>query len=137
MKEGFVVIDRLSIPSDFGEVGHVEILVDKVCNSLSVNEECYGNVLIALTEAVNNAIQHGNKLRTNLMVNVSVGDNANSFCFTVQDEGVGFNYDELPDPTAPENLLKESGRGVFLMKNLADEVVFENGGSSVTIYFNK
>ncbi|MFN5147648.1 MAG: ATP-binding protein [Flavobacteriia bacterium] len=137
MKDGFTIIDSLSIPSDFEAVSQVEILVDNVCNKLGVNEDYYGNVLIAVTEAVNNAIDHGNKRDNSLDVLVAVGDNPNEFCFTVKDQGRGFDYENLPDPTAPENILKENGRGIFLMRNLADVVEFEDAGRSVNIYFNK
>ncbi len=137
MKEGFTIINKLAIPSHFEALAQVEVLVDSVCNELGVNEEFYGNVLIAVTEAVNNAIEHGNHMETDTEVNVAVGDNPMEFCFNVKDQGKGFDFVNLPDPTAPENLLKESGRGIFLMKNLADEVVFEDKGSSVNIYFNK
>lgn len=137
MREGFTIIDSLSIPSDFEAVSQVENLVDNVCNKLGVNEDFYGNVLIAVTEAVNNAIDHGNKRDHSLEVNVSVGDNPSEFCFSVKDQGRGFDFENLPDPTAPENILKENGRGIFLMKNLADQVEFEDAGRSVNIYFNK
>ncbi|MFO0494185.1 MAG: ATP-binding protein [Flavobacteriia bacterium] len=137
MREGFTIINKLAIPSDFEALGQVEMLVDSVCNELGVNEEFYGNVLIAVTEAVNNAIEHGNLQNHAAEVNVAVGDNAAEFCFNVKDQGKGFDFINLPDPTAPENLMKENGRGIFLMKNLADEVVFEDEGSSVNIYFNK
>jgi serine/threonine-protein kinase RsbW len=137
MREGFTIINKLAIPSDFEALGQVEMLVDSVCNELGVNEEFYGNVLIAVTEAVNNAIEHGNDQDHSAEVNVAVGNNPLEFCFNVKDQGKGFDFVNLPDPTAPENLMKENGRGIFLMKNLADEVVFEDGGSSVNIYFNK
>lgn len=137
MREGFTIINKLAIPSDFEALGQVEMLVDSVCNELGVNEEFYGNVLIAVTEAVNNAIEHGNVQDHSAEVNVAVGDSPMEFCFNVKDQGKGFDFINLPDPTAPENLMKENGRGIFLMKNLADEVVFEDGGSSVNIYFNK
>jgi len=137
MKEGFTIIDTLSIPSDFEAVSQVEMLVDRVCNQLGVNEDFYGNVLIAVTEAVNNAIEHGNGKVVTTEVKVVVGDNPSEFCFNVKDQGRGFDFDHLPDPTAPENILKENGRGIFLMKNLADEVVYEDAGTSVNIYFTK
>jgi serine/threonine-protein kinase RsbW len=137
MREGFTIIDSLIIPSDFVAVSHVESLVDKVCNNLGVNEDFYGNVLIAVTEAVNNAIEHGNRKESSMEVNVYVSDNPIEFCFSVKDQGRGFDFENLPDPTAPENILKENGRGIYLMKNLADEVEFEDAGRSVNIYFNK
>lgn len=137
MKDGFVVIDELSISSDFGSINKVEVLIDEVCNKLQVNEDYYGNVLIAVTEAVNNAIIHGNKMDQKLRVDLSVGDKQTDFCFSVKDQGKGFDYLNLPDPTAPENIEKEDGRGIFLMKSLSDEVLFSDNGSKVDIYFSK
>ena len=94
-------------------------------------------MLIAVTEAVNNAIQHGNKENEELSIDVSVKDNQNKVCFSVKDEGVGFDFENLPDPTSPENLLKENGRGIFLMRNLADKVEFTGQGNEVCLFFNK
>jgi serine/threonine-protein kinase RsbW len=137
MKVGYAIVDRLSIPSSFDEVHKVEQLIDRTCASLGVNEENYGNVLIAVTEAVNNAIQHGNKLSDSLTVELSVSDSSESFCFAVEDQGNGFDFNNLPDPTSPENILKEHGRGIFLMRSLSDEVCFENNGKKVLIFFTK
>jgi serine/threonine-protein kinase RsbW len=137
MKEGFEIIESIKIASDFQEIQRVEALVDKVCSSIGVNDDFYGNVLIAVTEAVNNAIEHGNQKRSDLLVEVGVGDSAEEFCFAIKDFGSGFDFNNLPDPTAPENILKENGRGIFLMRSLADEVVFENDGREVNIYFTK
>jgi serine/threonine-protein kinase RsbW len=137
MKEGFKIIDSLQIPSDFSSLVDVENLVDRVCGNLGVEEDSYGNILIAVTEAVNNAIQHGNEFDTKLFVDVAVGDQPTEFCFNVKDQGKGFDFSNLPDPTAPENIMKENGRGIFLMKSLSDNVEFEDFGSSVSLYFNK
>lgn len=137
MKDGYVVVDSLSIPSDFGSINQVESLIDDVCTKLHVKEDAYGNILIAVTEAVNNAIQHGNKQNASLNVDVAVGDKETDFCFSVKDYGDGFDFNNLPDPTAPENIEKEDGRGIFLMRSLAEEVEFEEGGTSVNIYFSK
>jgi serine/threonine-protein kinase RsbW len=137
MKEGFKIIDTLQIPSDFSSLVDVENLVDRVCGDLGVQEDSYGNILIAVTEAVNNAIQHGNEFNTQLVVDVAVGDQPTEFCFNVKDQGKGFDFTNLPDPTAPENLMKENGRGIFLMKSLSDNVEFNELGSSVSLYFSK
>lgn len=137
MKEGFIQIDSLSIPSDFESVYKVESLIDNVCDKLSVNEDYYGNVLIAVTEAVNNAIIHGNKKNKDLNVDLFVGDKETDFCFSVKDYGSGFDFNNLPDPTAPENIEKADGRGIFLMRSLAEEVEFIDDGRNVNIYFSK
>ena len=137
MKEGFTIIEKIKISSTFDSLVEIEELVDTTCNTLGVTEDAYGNVLIAVTEAVNNAIQHGNSLDDSLFVDVMVANKNGEFCFTVKDQGDGFDYTNLPDPTAPENLLKENGRGIFLMKSLSETVEYEEDGKSVNIYFSK
>jgi serine/threonine-protein kinase RsbW len=137
MKEGFTLIKTIKLPSNVESISSVENLIDEISIELALNEDSYGNVLISVTEAVNNAIYHGNKHQNELMVSVSVLDGSDEFCFSVSDEGSGFDFLNLPDPTAPENILKENGRGVYLMQNLADEVVFEEEGKTVLLYFKK
>jgi len=137
MKEGFSIVTEVVLPSDYQSLIVVEKLVGGVCKEFGVKEDAFGNVLIAVSEAVNNAIQHGNKDIKHAKVEVKVANHEDTFCIQVKDEGKGFGFHELPDPTAPENLLKDSGRGVFLMKNLADEVEFLNTGSIVNLYFHK
>lgn len=137
MKQGLTLIDSLTIGSELENLTAVESLIDRVCQSVGVHEDVYGNVLIAVTEAVNNAIIHGNKFGKDAPVDLQVFDDEGSFCFRVTDKGMGFDHKNLPDPTAPENLEKENGRGVFLMRNLADEVSFNDSGNEVTVVFLK
>lgn len=132
-----MVVEKISIPSDFGSINKVESLIDSICSKLSIKEDYYGNVLIAVTEAVNNAIQHGNNQDASVDVEIAVGDKETDFCFSIQDQGKGFDFDNLPDPTAPDNIEKEHGRGIFLMRSLAEEVEFQDNGRNVTIYFSK
>jgi serine/threonine-protein kinase RsbW len=126
----------ITIGSKFEEMTEVESLIDKVCAELKWGDENYGNVLIAVTEAVNNAIIHGNESNAGKKIKVDVKREKNAVIFSVSDEGQGFDYQSVPDPTAPENLEKPDGRGIFLMKSLSDGVVFENGGSKVSIAFS-
>ena len=137
MKEGFDIVTEVVLPSDYQSLIEVEKIVGDVCDEFGVQEDAFGNVLIAVSEAVNNAIQHGNKNNPEAKVEIKVANQDDTFCIQVKDQGPGFSYQDLPDPTAPENLLKDSGRGVFLMKNLADEVEFQNTGSTVNLYFHK
>jgi serine/threonine-protein kinase RsbW len=137
MKEGFSIVTEVVLPSDYQSLIDVEKIVGDVCDEFGVQEDAFGNVLIAVSEAVNNAIQHGNKNNPEAKVEIKVANQDDTFCIQVKDQGPGFSYQDLPDPTAPENLLKDSGRGVFLMKNLADEVEFQNTGSIVNLYFHK
>lgn len=125
----------IEIGSDLNNIPEVESLIDNVCEDLSLNEDYYGNILIAVTEAVNNAIIHGNSSEVNKLVKIYVEQKNNAVVFSIQDEGLGFDFENLPDPTAPENLEKPDGRGIFLMKNLSDDVAFDSNGSKVSITF--
>ncbi len=127
---------RLSFSSKAENLNLIEKMIDDVCEKNKVNEDYYGNILIAVTEAVNNAIHHGNRSNPDKQVNVTYDSSDSSLFFTIQDEGPGFDYDNLPDPTDPQNIEKPHGRGVFLMKNLSDKIEFFDGGSIVKIYFN-
>ncbi|NBV07795.1 MAG: ATP-binding protein [Flavobacteriia bacterium] len=137
MKQSLQLIHEVNLPSTTTSITEVETLIDKACAELNLHEDLYGNILIAVTEAVNNALIHGNKMDASLMIHVGVFDNTEWVCFSVKDQGQGFDPLQIPDPTAPENLMKENGRGVFLMQNLADEMDFEENGTRVNIYFKK
>lgn len=127
---------HITFKSETQNISIVEKLVDEVFAGFKLNEEAYGNVLISLTEAVNNAIVHGNKLDPSKDVNVHFKLIDNGLQFVIEDEGPGFDYDNLPDPTAPENIEKPNGRGVFLMRNLADKCEFLDDGKIVELEFD-
>jgi len=127
--------ERVTISSKTDEISIVEALIDRVCESNNFSEDNYGNVLIAVTEAVNNAIEHGNHNDVSKQVVVDCILSSNKLKFSVKDEGKGFDFDDLPDPTDPENIEKPNGRGIFLMKNLADAVIYSDDGSKVAIEF--
>jgi serine/threonine-protein kinase RsbW len=135
MNTDLKLLDRLTIQSRLSELNQTEAFVDAICARLKVNEDYYGNVLIAVTEAVNNAIRHGNKESHDRNVHIDVLNTEDFFEILVSDEGDGFDFNNLPDPTAPENIEKENGRGIFLMKNLAEKVEFENNGKTVKMRF--
>lgn len=126
---------NIEIASKLDRIPEVEALIDKVSEEMGLNEDHYGNVLIAVTEAVNNAIIHGNKYSDTKKVRVNVERIPEGVVFIISDEGAGFDYNNLPDPTAPENIEKPDGRGIFLMKNLSDGVVFDSNGTKVSITF--
>ena len=113
----------------------VEKLIEDLREEHNIHEDCFGNILVAVTEAVNNAIQHGHKNDQDKQVKISYEVDGNNLLFTVRDSGPGFDYYNLPDPTAPENLEKPTGRGVFLMKQLADQVIFSENGRVVEMFF--
>lgn len=126
----------LNISSASDNIRLVERLVEDVCDVFNVNEDCYGNILIAVTEAVNNAMYHGNKGNPDKNIKIGFESHDKNIQFSIADEGTGFDYDNLPDPTDPLNIDKPNGRGVFLMKNLADKVEFNKNGQEVLLTFN-
>lgn len=127
---------KISFPSKAENLNIVEQLINEVCSKYEVNEDYYGNILIALTEAVNNAIHHGNKSNPTKEVFVNFEAEGSVLSFFVEDEGPGFDFNNLPDPTDPQNIEKPHGRGVFLMRNLADEIEFIDDGARVKMSFN-
>lgn len=136
MEQDTAMIQKIVLESKAENIAKVEKLIDDVCEECKVNEDYYGNILIAITEAVNNAIIHGNNRDPEKTFCVSCDITDSNMVFTIEDQGQGFDFDNLPDPTEPENLEKPNGRGVFLMKNLADEVNFEENGRIVELNFH-
>ena len=126
---------NLQIVSQPESINLVEKLIDDIKAEYNIHEECYGNMLVAVTEAVNNAMQHGNKYDPDLKVNIAYEVDSDQIGFTVSDEGPGFDFMNIPDPTDPENLERPTGRGVFLMKHLADQIIFSDNGKVVELYF--
>jgi len=127
--------NQIDFSSKVENLSLVEKFIDNVCEENKINQDFYGNILIALTEAVNNAIFHGNNNDPQKKVTVAYKQSNDGILFSVEDQGKGFNYDALPDPTDPENIEKPNGRGVFLMKHLADKVDFHNNGRKVELEF--
>jgi len=127
---------HMQIASRMEGITEVEGLINSLCEDLGVDESHYGEILIAMTEAVNNAIVHGNKLDTNKIVDIQVSTEGQVLQFRIADEGPGFDFDNIPDPTSPENIEKPNGRGVFLMRQLADDCEFEELGRVAILRFN-
>ena len=127
---------ELVIKSKLENMSLVENFIDEVSISLAVVSDLYGNLLISTIEAVTNAIVHGNENNPDKLVHISVDSDGHSVKVKVADEGKGFNVDVVPDPTKPDLIEKPDGRGIFLMKNLADKVKFDKNGSVVTLTFN-
>lgn len=114
----------------------VEKAVDEISTDYNLSSELYGNILIATIEAANNAILHGNKLDESKRVNIKFKIDDKFLSVTIKDQGNGFDYSNIPDPTAPENIEKINGRGVFLMERLSDKIVFSDNGTKVELLFN-
>lgn len=125
----------IQVPSMVENIRMIESFIDNAKDRFHLDDDIYGNIMIAVTEAVNNAIKHGNSNDKGKNVHLSLYLQDSMIKFIVKDEGEGFNYDDLPDPTAPENLKKPGGRGIFLMKHLSDEVEFRDNGRIVELSF--
>ncbi|MDB4448182.1 ATP-binding protein [Roseivirga sp.] len=125
----------IEIPSLVENIRIVESFVDNAKEEYNLTDDLYGNIMIAVIESVNNAIIHGNKTDKNKNVLLSATLHDEQIVFIVSDEGQGFDHQSLPDPTAPENIEKVGGRGIFLIKNLADEVSFKSEGRTLELTF--
>jgi len=126
---------QIQIPSLPENIRIVESFIDNVKEKYSLNDDIYGNIMIAVTESVNNAILHGNNSDNAKNVSLNLALEDSQIKFTVKDQGKGFDFENLTDPTLPENLDKPGGRGIFLMKNLSDEVNFKDAGSTAELSF--
>lgn len=126
---------KIQIPSLIENIRIIESFIDNAKEKYDLDDDIYGNIMIAVTESVNNAITHGNQNDINKNVSLSLNLYENLIKFIIEDEGTGFSHFNLPDPTAPENIDKPGGRGIFLMKNLSDEVIFKENGRVVELSF--
>ncbi len=130
-----VATKKMEFSSTYQSVSQVESLIESLCETHRVPPDSFGNILIAVTEAINNAIQHGNKLDPEKKISLEFMGEEQRLIFAIEDQGDGFDFNNVPDPTEPENLEKPNGRGIFLMRNLADEVAFEKQGRLVRLGF--
>ena len=128
---------RLSIPSHLTYLYDVERFIHSCLADAGFPESLSGSVVLSVCESVNNAISHGNGHDINKVVKIRVEYDKNWICIEIEDEGVGFDVHDVPDPTEVDNIKNEHGRGIFIIKNLADDVEFENNGSLVKIKFKR
>ncbi len=126
-------INISSVPSN---LRLVEMMVDEISAEHEFNSDMYGKILIATVEAVNNAIIHGNKSNPEKFVDIEFFKKDKVLEIVVEDEGEGFDVDRIPDPTSPENIENIHGRGVFLIRQLSDEVFFNKQGKQIKMLFN-
>jgi serine/threonine-protein kinase RsbW len=113
MKEYF-----LEISSDTKNLPRVEEHIKGIIDELNLNDELINAIMIAITEAVNNAIIHGNKREQNKMVKIHSILLDDILEIKIKDQGKGFSLNNIPNPLLPENLTKDSGRGIFIMRSL-------------------
>jgi len=127
---------KFEIKSKIENLRKVEKLVDDISTEYNISSDLYGNILIAALEAANNAILHGNKLDESKLVYIIINKDEKTLKIRIDDEGEGFDYKNIPDPTAPENIENINGRGIFLMEKLSDAMEFSRNGATVELEFN-
>jgi serine/threonine-protein kinase RsbW len=129
----------IEIASSRHNIKEVEAFMMMVNQDFSLAPEKFQNLMIAVTELVINCIVHGNKEQGNKKVAIALEYDSNTMIIKIADEGNGFDMSVLRDPTLPENLTKESGRGIFIAKSIVDGFSYEHNekGSVFTILVKK
>jgi len=121
---------RISIESRFENIELIDVVAEAALQHLGASRETAENAALAVREAVANGVLHGNRLQADRRVEVAMELFDDEVEITVTDEGQGFDPGAVPDPLAAENLLKPSGRGIFLMRTLMDHVEFSFNGAT-------
>jgi len=126
---------HLEIESDPNNLITVEEFVNYFCKDVNIPDEKLANIFLAVTEATTNAIIHANKCDTNKKVTIYAYVENSKLIIKIKDEGEGFEPGNIPDPTEPENLLKDSGRGIYLMRVYMDDMKYIRTSSGMELIF--
>jgi serine/threonine-protein kinase RsbW len=126
-------IFRLTLTSTPRSISRVETFLKKIGDAVHLDEIQFHKLMVSLTEAVNNAILHGNRSNAAKKVHVKCELLPGWILIMVDDEGKGFKPEKVGNPLAKENLLRESGRGIFLMRTLMDKLEFDVGRSGTQV----
>lgn len=126
---------KLSINSTSSNFNKVERFIDNLLDEFRIPKSLRSNVTLCTVEAANNSLLHGNKLNPEKIITISAEQYPNKISVIVEDEGEGFNYRDIPDPTTPENITKVAGRGLYIMSSLSDELLFHLDGRKVIMSF--
>ena len=121
--------------STLESVNKAEEMAGQLAQEAGFDEDARDGIAMAVREAMINAVLHGNAYDPNKRVNLSLEQNGREMIVTIGDEGKGLELEEIPDPLAPENLMKQSGRGIFLIRAFMDEVRFRKlePGTEITL----
>lgn len=124
------------LDSTLDSVDSAEALALGAARTAGLSEEELQKVAMAVRESMVNAVVHGNRYSAHKKVRLTIASRPERLTVKIADEGEGFDYDRLPDPLAPENLLRSSGRGIFLIRAFVDEFKIRRlkpGGTEVTL----
>jgi len=135
MKKPIISGNTIKVPSDQVFLPDVDNFLESALREYGAGDSVIADIAISVSELVNNAMMHGNKASPDKMVSVTVSLNKNAATITVSDEGDGFLPETIDDPLADENLMKEVGRGIFIVRSLMDKVVIDATakGTSVSV----
>lgn len=132
---GTTKLYTLQLPSKPESIVELENLIEDIADTYQISDDTFANMMTCLNEVVMNAIVHGNKMDESKKVIVNAEIDHKRIMWTITDEGNGFDYNNLPDPTAEENLENLTGRGVFIVKQLSDQCIFNASGNEVELHF--
>jgi serine/threonine-protein kinase RsbW len=126
---------EIKISSETGQLIKVEQFVRDIFRQFGIEEMLYGKVILCLNEAVKNAIEHGNKFDKEKFVTIQSCFNSDYLFFKVIDQGNGFDYHSIPNPTLNINIKSESGRGIHIIKSICEKTIFSKNGKIIEIRF--
>ncbi|HET6557829.1 MAG TPA: ATP-binding protein [Prolixibacteraceae bacterium] len=125
----------LIISSRLKNIEQVREFVKEIFREARLNMSFFNRIFLGISEAVSNAILHGNKMNPEKNVLIKMKLRGNRFNIEVEDEGKGFSEHDVFDPTCKEHIKREHGRGIFILRNLADEISFKDDGRKILIQF--
>ncbi|MCM1031286.1 MAG: ATP-binding protein [Oscillibacter sp.] len=126
---------KCSLSSALSNFFKAENFIEQLVHEFQLPQYLTGRITLCVIEAVNNSVLHGNKLNPDKMVKIIAEQYTDRICIIVEDEGNGFDYTHIPNPTASENMLKVYGRGLYLISSLTNELAFQEGGRKVIMSF--
>ena len=135
-RQNDVVKEKITIPS---EIRYVREISSKILNKLKtrkVGESALFDIKLCAEEIIRNAIEHGSRRNKQARIKIDYRIEADKFIIEVEDEGSGFDYKKLPDPTHEDNIMKGSGRGIYLVRHLMDKTEFNDKGNKVKLTKN-
>ncbi len=127
---------KLILTSSYEELERVEDLLNELQQALGFNDDFYARLMLTVSEAATNAVVHGNDLDASKKATILAEASDSTLIISTTDEGNGFDNKDIPNPLDEENLLNTSGRGIFLMREYADEVEYKDDGRKLILTFN-
>lgn len=123
----------LKIPGDIKYIREISSKILKSLENLKIDESALFDIRLCVEETLRNAVVHGNQENKKSSVKIDYWLEGNKFIVEIEDEGRGFDYKNLPNPTHEDNIMKSSGRGIYLVRHLMDEVIFNDKGNKVRL----